>query len=367
MENTFPGVFTNGTTLQRSRVDIKPDSTGLHLTGPEMQVFWAHSAIRRSRVDLPDELVLKSGNAFHPDVLNIQPATDFISVVKKVAPAAAYLPGKMSTLTKALLLAAFLILLTIIGLIAGASWLLPKLAGFAARKVPYSVEQKISKPMLAALLKGEEIDTARTRSLNGFYRQMEVKHPYPVHLTVVSKPVINAFAIPGGEIVVYSGLLDRLDTPHMLVALLGHETGHVAGRHSLISLIRELAAKGLLLVILNDVNGLAAILLSRADMLQQLAYTRQLELAADRFSLTTLQRLGFSPDALVRLLEMLQKSASTSAEAPEFLSTHPAPKTRISEIKKLIRKLPNMLDQRSRRDSLQIYWKQLQKQTATSY
>ena len=87
--------------------------------------------------------------------------------------------------------------------------------------------------MYQSMMQGETIDKERTKLLQEFARSMQLSNNYPIKLTVVKNKEVNAYAIPGGNIVVYSGILKAMRSPDELAALLGHETAHINERHSL--------------------------------------------------------------------------------------------------------------------------------------
>jgi predicted Zn-dependent protease len=152
---------------------------------------------------------------------------------------------------------------------------------------------------------------------------------------------VNAFALPGGQIFVTEGLLQRLTSEAQLAGVLGHETGHVVHRHS-----AEQMAKGQLGALLGAAAGVAMddgsghgrntqAIAAVVNQMMQLRYSRQDESEADRYGVDAMAEAGYPPQAMLEVLEIL-KQAGGSQRPPEFLSSHPLPETRIEELKAYI-------------------------------
>lgn len=147
---------------------------------------------------------------------------------------------------------------------------------------------------------------------------------------------VNAFATPGGRIYVYTGLLLAAENEAEVVGVLGHEIGHVVGRHSARQLV---AANGLQAVIdmalgknAGDVAKLTAGLAGKGA---QLAYGRDMELEADHYGARYASAIGYDPRGLATFFEKL-KAKHGDTGLLTFLSTHPENSQRINEVTQLI-------------------------------
>jgi beta-barrel assembly-enhancing protease len=155
---------------------------------------------------------------------------------------------------------------------------------------------------------------------------------------VIDDPnTVNAFATPGGRIYVYTGLLLAADNEAEAIGVMGHEIGHVVGRHSARQLV---AANGLQTVIdmalgkdAGDVAKLAAGLAGKGGML---AYGRDMELEADQYGARYASRAGYDPRGLATFFEKLKAKYGDSGPVMTFFSTHPANTQRINDITALI-------------------------------
>ena len=166
------------------------------------------------------------------------------------------------------------------------------------------------------------------------------KSPYAdnFHFHLLNDPkTVNAFALPGGQIFITEGLLDRLENQAQLAGVLGHEIGHVINRHS-----AQQMAKGQLGQILtvavgvgasgNDDRGRRAqMVASMVNQMGQLKFSRNDESEADHYGLKYMAQAGYDPSAMLDVMKILKK-ASGDRSPPEILATHPLPETRLEEI-----------------------------------
>ena len=142
----------------------------------------------------------------------------------------------------------------------------------------------------------------------------------------------NAFALPDGTVVLTDELVCFADGDRDLVlGVLGHEIGHVAGEHSLRQLYRAAGIAGLVMVIGGDVGGGVEDLLVQGGGLLSLAYSRDHERAADRYGVELMRKAGRDPAGLARFFERLEAEHG-AGEGPAFLSTHPGSPERRREI-----------------------------------
>jgi Zn-dependent protease with chaperone function len=225
--------------------------------------------------------------------------------------------------------------LVLLGLITSYFWVLPPLAERAVLLLPTTVDDQIGDAFYASIVEYSEIDQNRSKALNAFAAELELFNKRPLHFNVVKSSEVNAFAMPNGEIVVFTGLLDQLDTPAQLVALLGHEVSHVNERHSMRLLSRNLAGYLVLSLIIGDVSGITAVLADNAQQLHQLSFARAHEQQADELGLAILIQNKQDPKAMLQLFQKLKSSHSD--DIPEMLSTHPLPSSRIRYIEKQIK------------------------------
>lgn len=142
---------------------------------------------------------------------------------------------------------------------------------------------------------------------------------------------VNAFAMPGGIIVVHTGLLRQAADPGELAGVLAHEVQHVEQRHSLRQMISSLGWGALVGVTLGDISAVAAMVAHQAGTLY---FSRDMEEEADRLGLYALQRAQIRPDGMLSFFQKLDGEEKTAA--PGWLSSHPQTAARAQGIAQLI-------------------------------
>ncbi|MDN5850842.1 MAG: M48 family metallopeptidase [Nitrococcus sp.] len=168
-------------------------------------------------------------------------------------------------------------------------------------------------------------------------------------VTVFASDQVNAFALPGGKIGVYSGLLKVAQTPAQLAAVIGHEVGHVLAEHSNERLSTNFATQmGLnLLSIAVGAGGFLnqqalALLGLGAQVGIILPFSRTQESEADEIGQKLMARAGFDPRQSIELWQNMSKSGGE--RPPQFLSTHPSPTTRIDELRDQLPQAMNLYE-----------------------
>lgn len=151
-------------------------------------------------------------------------------------------------------------------------------------------------------------------------------------VAVVVDETPNAFALPGGQVFVQSGLLERVgggvDGDAQLSGVLAHELGHAIRRHALRLLARRMAFGLAISLMMGNGDQLGDALLAGASELEGLRNSREMETDADEFGVGLLRRAGFDASGLAAFLESLG-----SQPVPALLSTHPDPAARAERIR----------------------------------
>ena len=160
-----------------------------------------------------------------------------------------------------------------------------------------------------------------------------------LEIEVIDSPVVNAFALPAGKIIVYTGLIARSESPDQLAAVIAHELSHVAHRDGMKRLIAQIKWKLLYAYLAGDLSSDQEFLLQRVESLSGLKYSRRMERRADREALRLLVKSGFEAKAAYQFFEKLQKEQPEILDTLSFLSDHPATPERVEYLKKLYEKL----------------------------
>ncbi|MFN5024934.1 MAG: M48 family metallopeptidase [Bacteroidota bacterium] len=206
-------------------------------------------------------------------------------------------------------------------------WLLPFITDTVARYVPVSYEITLGKQALDGMIDKSKIDRRRSKLMNDYFDELHIKTPYEVNITVVDEPVVNAFALPGGQLVVYTGILKKMTTHEQLAALLAHEFSHVQLRHATRNIFRTLSGQILLSLIIGDMGGVSGTIMQHAEQLTTLGYSRRLEEEADENGLGILQQNQIDAKGMLLLFKLLDKEENIRVS--EWISTHPDLQKRI--------------------------------------
>jgi predicted Zn-dependent protease len=228
--------------------------------------------------------------------------------------------------------------------VALAGWLLLTRAApeIVAATLPPASEQLLGEAVLAQMLAGEtEIKVGpaveAVRAIVARLAAAVADNPgYEFDVRVVESEAVNAAALPGGKIIVFSGLLAEAGSPDEVAGVLAHEICHVLHRDSLRGLVGRLGGSAVIALLLGggDLSRIAG----QAGALDQLAYGRDQERAADREGILLMARAGLPPAALAAFFERLR--AKEGGKLPEFLSTHPDTATRVVELRRLAATTP---------------------------
>jgi predicted Zn-dependent protease len=171
-------------------------------------------------------------------------------------------------------------------------------------------------------------------------------YSYEFHLLRDNKTV-NAFALPGGQIFITAAMLRRLNSEAQLAGVLGHEIGHVVGRHGAEHLAKQQLGTALVQAVgvaasdTIDGSRQAQVVAQAVNQMLNLKYGRDDELESDELGLVFMSQAGYNPQGIVELMKILASLRSGGA-SPEFFSTHPDPENRLEKLRSLIAQLyPN--------------------------
>src|SRR5262249_10018261 len=166
---------------------------------------------------------------------------------------------------------------------------------------------------------------------------------YPYQFRIVNDTAINAFALPGGFVYINRGALEAADNEAQMAGVIAHEIGHVVLRHGTHQASTAYVAQAPLAILggvlgSNSVGGLLAQLgVSFATSSLLLRYSRDAEGQADLMGTQILHDSGYDPRAMVEFFEKIQ--AQSKGRAIQFLSDHPNPENRISNVQREIQRL----------------------------
>ncbi len=216
-------------------------------------------------------------------------------------------------------------------------WGIPGIASVAAPYVPVSWEESLGRQVVDRLAPNNQQcrDPTRLQKLDHIAQTLAATRPaapYRITLTVVDNPTVNAFAAPGGQVILLRGLLERTNSPEELAGVLAHELQHIYQRHTTKTILEQTAGSLLLTAISGDLSGGLAWGIEGARAMGALHYNRAHEREADIEGLHMLQAAHLDPAAMVAIYSSMQQSEQNHQAPPEFLSTHPDMNERLATL-----------------------------------
>lgn len=175
-------------------------------------------------------------------------------------------------------------------------------------------------------------DPAGTAALDAIRDRLAAGTELPQDLSVhvLDHEMINAFALPGGFVVFFRGLIDAAETPEEIAAVFAHEVGHVVSRDPTRHALRSAGSIGVLGLIFGDFAGGAAVLFL-TERLIEARYSQAAEIAADTFAYGMLERADLSPASLGAMFERLRDAAGEPPAILTHFMSHPELSERIAE------------------------------------
>lgn len=301
---------------------------GLHLiAGDGSKAIWPYGAVR----ELPHERRSVELRFAHGEArLSVEDGA-FAAALARVAPAIRRRARRGLRYGAAATLA----LLAVVG---GFTWGMPRVAAWLVAYVPIEWEKSLSDDVEHQPLWGARCaDPAGEVALAKLTHRLTdgIASPYPISVSVRDNGLVNAFALPGGRIVLLRGLIADAQSPDEVAGVLAHELTHALKRHPMRALI---ANSGLALLFeLTIGNGTGA---SLGLLLTTLSYTRAMEAEADAGALDLLRDAGISSAGFAAFFERLEKRDEEKGKSlnfgfaiPSYLRTHPATQQRIEAIR----------------------------------
>jgi predicted Zn-dependent protease len=203
--------------------------------------------------------------------------------------------------------------------------------------LPRSVDEQLGELAIDHMdLEGTAVEDPKL--VQGVERIMKRLAPGPVdgfrfQPRVVDASVVNAFALPGGPMVVYTGLIRKAKTPEQLAGVLAHEMAHVTRRHGMKRIAQSVGVVAAIQLLLGDVSGVAAV---GVELLKQGAvnsYSREQEHEADMDAVRTLAKARIDPNALAEMFVILEQQGPKLPSVVSWLGTHPDMAQRIKDVR----------------------------------
>ena len=246
-----------------------------------------------------------------------------------------------------------MILSTVLGLWFGSDILVE----IAVSRIPVEWEQKLGESAYRDFLSHQEVmkEGPAVAALGEMIQRMTTQipdSPYKFEVTVVKSDVVNAFALPGGYVVVFTGLMKKAESGEEVAGVLSHELNHVLQRHGLERMVKSLGIMTVAAIVFGNQQGLVGMMKQLGVELFTLKFGREQETEADLKGLQLLQRAKIDPAGMITFFERLSEKDQCRLE---WLSTHPMSAARAERLKAELAALPKKSP-----EPFTFDWKQVQ-------
>lgn len=203
-----------------------------------------------------------------------------------------------------------------------------------AEEIPYSVDEAIGEfasdnmPVEGGVVSEDVLREAVQTMIDRIspHRSLEEAE---FQFRIVENEMVNAFALPGGHVVVFTGLLEAAETPEEVAGVIAHELAHVTRRHGIRQVVKAAGLTAVISVTLGDLSGLESLVV---EVLQN-GYGRDAETEADEEGVRMLVEARIDPRGMARFFERLAEEQEI--DMPEWLSTHPDSLRRATRVHEL--------------------------------
>ena len=326
----WPGRYYDGRSPQPHLTRVRPTATGLEFEAGGERRFWTYDEIRQTQGHHVGEVVRFETRAALPEALVVEDIGILESIGELRPAGAPRFHGPSVRQRRRLFIPT-----ATVGIIV-ASWLiyryvLPLTVGIVTAVIPVSWEEALGRSALSYVApsekrSGEEI---HARVMDKMVARLTGAADFPYQFTVyvVGDPTFNAFALPGGNIAVNTGLIRKMKRPEQLAAILAHEIQHVVQQHGTRAVLRNMGLRALIAA----VGGEESLdhVLDWAALVGEMRFSRQHEASADRQGMRLLLDAGIDPNGMVEAMKILLDATGDLAREWTYLSTHPLTRDRI--------------------------------------
>jgi predicted Zn-dependent protease len=213
---------------------------------------------------------------------------------------------------------------------------------WAVKRVPVEWEVQVGAAAYRQMLSGQTVlkegaAVAAVQEMTGRLTSRISDNPYKFDVSVVQSDVVNAFALPGGYVVVFTGLIKKAESAEEVAGVLGHEISHVLERHGMERIIKQLGLAAVITILLGDQRGLVGLAQQLGMELVTLKFSREQETEADLSGLQLLYNAHIAPDGMITFFNRLSEQ---DKHGIELFSTHPMRAARAERLKKEMASLP---------------------------
>lgn len=331
--------YYNGKNPVEHFVTIEITPQGLKITAPDKSIaYWNYKDIRQTQ------------GAFKGEVIKIEKTADNITeaIVVKDRKFShelfTYLPKEHTlrffrhdTMSRLLKILPIIITFSVLIYFFIYTYVLPKSVNYIANKIPIEYEENLGKNTVTLITSNmEECDDEKlnkvVENIFNTYENNLFESLYTFKYKIVKSDMVNAFAAPGGYVVIFTGLIEKTKRIEELAGVIAHEMQHVTKKHSLRNMIRSNITSFFLTMIFGgDLSSVGTTI----NQLQALSYSRELEEESDKEGAYLMSLSGIDIKGMADFFETLSKESKVSNTVTSYFSTHPDPKERSRLIREI--------------------------------
>ena len=219
--------------------------------------------------------------------------------------------------------------------------------------IPLSWEKKLGELVYNQMIAAQKvIDTPEIiKQLNRLNEPLisSIDSPYKFNIVVIEESVPNAYALPGGYIVIHSGLINTAENPSEVLGVLAHEIAHVEKRHGLKNMVQAVGVVVTIQFLIGDIGAIAAVAVEKGAFLLQQKHSRDAEREADELAFDHLVKADINPEGLITFFKKLEAKEHDLGVGDmkglvSLLETHPETKERIAYLEDKIKMLETLPD-----------------------
>ena len=362
------GHFMDGETSRRQPVEVMPAAGALLIYGADRVLVgtWSYQGLK-----LVDEALAGQPVRFrHDEMGEALLAVDSHEILEHIERSGDVGFRKASAIrpTRAMLLFSVSLLMGLIFLI---WWGVPRLAAPLVRLIPFAWEKELGESVVHNLREGRAFCanregaaalaemagkliaaagpqyTAAGQQITAAGQQDTAAGPQntaagaqrpttvPLTVRVIPEKTVNAFAAPGGQVVLFSGLIEKAESPEEVAGVMAHEIAHAIERHPMQSMLRAAGVFLLVGLLVGDTSTLGTLASEGAKVLLVLSYSRDTEREADRIGMELLNKAGIRGDGLLDFFARLQGERGEEGRLPVLFASHPMHAERVERLKLL--------------------------------
>jgi predicted Zn-dependent protease len=339
MPTAWRAEYFDGRTPERHAVVVEVLPTGLQIQAEAGASFWwPYADVRQSQGTYEGEPVRLQRGGELPETLVVRDPA-FLADLARAAPdfrRRFHDPARRRWRVPLTALAAVAVLVLAVVIY---RWGIPALATAVAAVVPVRWEEQLGQGVVSRLApEGRRctgagglaaIDTVMARLVAG------QRVPYTFRVYVVDGEMVNAFAAPGGFVVLFRGLVERARSAEEVAGVLAHEAQHVLRRHATRRIVQHASTGILLGALVGDPTGAYAYGVEAARLLGTLEYTRRHEEEADAEGMRMLLAARVDPAGMIGFFEAMARERGSAPSFLAYLSTHPPTAERLARLRAL--------------------------------